>query len=31
MTCPAGQIDACGHAPPQATSHVCVVAAKPNP
>jgi len=31
MTCPAGQVDACGHSPPQATSHVCVVVAKPNP
>jgi hypothetical protein len=29
--CPAGQVDACLHDPPQSIHHVCVVAAKPAP
>ena len=26
LSCPAGQVDACLHNPPQATTHVCVIA-----
>jgi hypothetical protein len=29
LTCPSGMIDACGFAPPYASSHVCVVVPKP--
>ena len=28
LTCPAGQLDACTHNPPQAPTHLCVLAAK---
>jgi hypothetical protein len=30
-TCPAGQVDACLHDPPQSNNHVCVIVAKPTP
>jgi hypothetical protein len=30
-TCPADQIDACLHDPPQSSNHVCVIAAKRTP
>ena len=28
LTCPAGQVDACMHNPPQAPTHLCVIAPK---
>ncbi len=28
LTCPPGQVDACLHNPPQATTHLCVLAPK---
>ena len=28
LSCPPGQVDACLHSPPQATTHLCVVAPK---
>lgn len=31
QACPPGQADACLHAPPLATNHVCVIAPKPTP
>lgn len=31
LKCPAGQLDGCLHNPPQAASHVCVIAGKPTP
>jgi hypothetical protein len=31
LACPSGQTDACLHDPPQATNHVCVIAAKSTP
>jgi hypothetical protein len=30
-TCPAGQVDACLHDPPQSNNHVCVIVPKPAP
>jgi hypothetical protein len=31
LTCAAGQSDGCLHDPPQAASHVCVIAGRPVP
>ena len=30
-TCPAGQVDACLHDPPQSINHVCVIVPRPTP
>ena len=30
-TCPAGQVDACLHDPPQSNNHVCVIVPRPAP